>query len=36
MTDAPHTKTVGSAAKVIAVQIVVLLLLFALQQAFSR
>ena len=36
MTDAPHTRTVSSAAKVIAVQIVVLLLLFALQQAFSR
>ena len=36
MTDAPHTKTFGSALKVIAVQIVVLLLLFALQQAFSR
>jgi hypothetical protein len=36
MTDARHTKTLGSAAKVIAVQVVTLVLLFALQQAFSR
>jgi hypothetical protein len=36
MTDARHTKTLGSAAKVIAVEVVTLLLIFALQQAFSR
>jgi len=36
MTDARHTKTLGSAAKVIAVEVVTLVLLFALQQAFSR
>jgi hypothetical protein len=36
MTDTRHTKTWGSAAKVIAVEIVTLLLLFALQQAFTR
>ncbi len=36
MTDARHTKTAGSAMKVIAVEVVTLLLLFALQQAFSR
>jgi hypothetical protein len=36
MTHVPHTKTLGSAALVIAVEIVTLLLLFALQQAFTR
>lgn len=35
MADVPHTRTLGSAAKVIAVEIVALLLLFALQQAFT-
>lgn len=36
MNDARHTKTLGSAVRVIAVEIVTLLLLFALQQAFTR
>jgi hypothetical protein len=36
MNDARHTKTLGSAMKVIAVEVVTLLLLFALQQAFTR
>lgn len=36
MTHVPHTKTLGSAARVIVVEIVTLLLLFALQQAFTR
>ena len=36
MTDTRHTKTWGSAMKVVAVEIVTLLLLFALQQSFSR
>ena len=35
MADTPRS-TIGSAAKVIAVEIVTLLLLFALQQAFTR
>jgi hypothetical protein len=36
MTESQQTKTLGSAIKVIAVEVVTLLLLFALQQAFSR
>ena len=36
MTESTHTKTLGSAVKVIAVEVVTLLLLFALQQTFSR
>jgi hypothetical protein len=36
MTESRHARTIGSAAKVIGVEVVTLLLLFALQQAFSR
>lgn len=36
MTHVPHTKTLGSAVKVIAVQIGTLLLLYAVQQSFTR
>lgn len=35
MAESRHTKTLGSAMAVIAVEVVTLLLLFALQQAFS-
>jgi hypothetical protein len=35
MADVPHTKTLGSAARVIAVEIVTLALLFVLQRAFT-
>lgn len=35
-TSPPHTKTWGSAVKVIAVEVITLLALFALQQAFTR
>ncbi len=36
MSDARHTVTLASAARVLAVEVVTLLLLFALQQAFTR
>ena len=36
MADARHDKTWGSAVKVIAVEVVTLIALFALQQAFTR
>jgi hypothetical protein len=36
MIDTRHTRTWGSAVKVIAIEVVTLLALFALQQAFAR
>ena len=36
MTDAGHERSWGSAIKVVAVEVVTLLALFALQQAFTR
>ncbi len=36
MADVRHTKGLGSAVTVIAVEVVTLLALFALQQAFTR
>ena len=36
MTDTPNTTAIASAVKVIVVEIVTLLLLFALQQQFTR
>ncbi|AMY07300.1 hypothetical protein LuPra_00467 [Luteitalea pratensis] len=36
MTHPPRSKTLGSAIKVVAFEIVTLLLLFVLQQAFTR
>ena len=36
MTDEPKTTTFGSGIKVVVVEIVTLLLLFALQQVFTR
>ena len=36
MADVPHSRIFGSAVKVIAVEIITLLLLFALQQVYTR
>jgi len=36
MTNAPHARPWGAAIRIIAVEVVTLLALFALQQAFTR